>query len=479
MRLLVLALIFTANCVVESVCAGDGALDAASAVIDVGRRKQLLVDDAVIAAQSNLRRELGRVTKANGRQPIFTQGWFYGTVLHDEGCFKLWWRKPAGGYAYATSKDGLHFETQAELTGINFAGDYTLAVTIDPHETDSEHRYKAAYDAQGMAAGLAHSGDGIHWQPYNDGRPVTGRAADTYNQIIWDQDARTYRLFTRSDFGTAGGATEWRGTRSMVNRDIKHDPTAWQTVRSWAFDREGPQERQRRQIYALTDWIYEGIHFALMSVYEWPGDTSEGPADLHRRHERDVMNFYIATSRDGDDWDLRWVYEGCPLVPRGPDGAFDKDIILPASSIVTHNDRHWLYYAGGNERHGTEQVRYPRQHAIGLAWLRLDGFVALAADATGGTLVTKPFRLEGPAVALNIEACRGECRVEVLDEEGRPLPAYAGAAALTQCGVDGLRVSPRWEGKPDLRALVGQVIRLKIHLKDARLYSFQVLDAAP
>ncbi len=446
------------------------------ALVDVGLRKQLFVDDTLIAERSNVCRALGAATKANGGRPIFTAGWFYGTVLYDEGQFKLWWRKPEGGYAYAVSADGLHFETVAEVTGIHFAGDYTLAVTIDPHETDPDHRYKAAYDAPGMAAGLAHSADGIHWTPYNNGRPVTGRAADTYNQIIWDEDARTYRLFTRTDFGTAGGRTEWRGTRSMVNEDVKRDPTAWKTVRAWAFDRQGPQERDRRQVYALTDWIYEGVHFALMSVYEWPGDVSEGPADLHKRHERDIMNFYVATSRDGDDWDLHWVYEGQPLVPRGPDGAFDKDIILPASSVVTYDNRHWLYYSGGNERHGTEEVRYPRTHAIGLAWLRLDGFVALAGGSEGGTVVTKPFRLMGPVLSLNIEAPRGEFGVEVLDARGRPLAGYSGAAVVSQRSVDGLRLSPQWEDKEDLAELAGQIVRLKFRLRNARLYSFRVRE---
>ena len=448
-------------------------------LVDIQLRKQLLVDDAVIAELSNVRRELGNVVKANEGRPIFTDGRLYGTVLHDEGRFKLWWRKPEGGYAYATSTDGLHFETMADITGIDFAGDYTLAVAIDPHETDPAHRYKAAYDAPGMAAGLAHSADGVHWTPYNHGRPVTHRAADTYNQIIWDEDARTYRLFTRTDLGTPGGRGEWRGTRSMVNPDVKRDPTGWKTVREWGFDREGREERGRRQIYALTDWIYQGVHFALMTVYEWPGDASEGPADLHQRHERDVLNFYIATSRDADNWDLRWVYENRPLIPRGPHGAFDKDIILPASEVVTHDDRHWLYYAGGNERHGTEEVHYPRRLAIGLAWLRLDGFVALAAGPEGGTVVTKPFRLMGANVALNMEAPRGTFRVEVLDAASHPIPGYSGAAAVNQTGVDGLRLLPRWEGTDDLRQLVGRVVRLRIHLQDARFYSFQVLSSRP
>ncbi|MBW3542373.1 MAG: hypothetical protein KY476_19065 [Planctomycetes bacterium] len=444
--------------------------------IEVGRRKQLFVDDRVVADAAHVTRELGAVTKANDGKPIFTEGWFYGTVLYDDGRFKLWYRKPAqAGYGYAESADGLRFEKTADVSGINFAGDYTLSVTIDEHATDPDHRYKAGYDAPGMAAGIAHSSDGIRWTPYNGGKPVTGRAADTYNQILWDEDARLYRLFTRTDFGPAGGAEEWRGTRSMTNPDVMADPTAWKTVRSWAFQREGEQERHRRQIYALTDWIYHGAHFALMSVYEWPGDVSAGGADLVKRHERDVMNFYIGTSRNADNWDLTWVYAGKPMIPRGPDGAFDKDIVLPASQIVTHDDRHWLYYAGANERHGTGEVTFPRKHAIGLATLRLDGFVALVAGDEAGTVTTKPFRLDGSAVEVNVDATNGTFAMEVLDAAGKPLPGYTAGDAMQYENVDNLRLRPCWRNADDLSPLKGRMVRLRFHLRHARLYAFQIV----
>jgi len=447
----------------------------------IGLRKQLLVDDFVIDNMQNLTRELGRVTKANGGKPIFTEGWFYGTVLHDAGRFKMWYRLPGSkGYGCAESKDGIRFRKTAKISGINFAGDYTLSVTIDPHETDSKHRYKAAYDAPGMAAGLAYSADGIRWTPYNKGKPVTHRAADTYNQIIWDADAKVYRLFTRTDFGTGGGAGEWRGTRSMTSPDVKANPAKWKLVRNWVFQKTGKKkERHRRQVYALTDWIYHGVHFALISVYEWPGDLSEGGPDLKKRHERDVMNFYIATSRDGDRWDLRWVYAGKPMIPRGRNGAFDKDIIMPASTVITHGDKHWLYYGGANERHGTEKVRLPRKHAIGLATLRLDGFVFLKAGTKEGVLVTKPFRLDGNTLEINIDAKadKGEFRVEALDATGKSISGYAGQHAIVFRNADSLRFRPRWKGASDLSALQGKMIRLKFHLRRSKLYAFQIVKS--
>ena len=253
--------------------------------------QHLLVDDQMLAQHDNVRRVLGKPVKSNSGKPIFTAGWFYGTVLYDAGRFKLWFRKPGSqGYGYAESSDGLAFQEKADVTGINFAGDYTLAVEIDSQEAEADHRFKAAYDAPGMAAGLAHSADGIRWTPYNQGRPVTTRAADTYNQLIWDPLKKTYRLFTRTDFGSAGGAGEIRGTRSMTNPDIKADPSHFQLVREWIFDRTGKAESQRRQIYATTCWIYRDIYFALLTVYEHPGDVSEGQTTDHgTRHERDEI----------------------------------------------------------------------------------------------------------------------------------------------------------------------------------------------
>ncbi len=445
-------------------------------LLDIGLQKQLLVDDHVIARKKHVTRTLGQPVKENNGLPIVTDTWFYGTVLHDEGKFKMWSRRdaPEGrSYEYAESVDGLHFVKIADVTGIREEA-HSFAVSIDPHETDPAHRYKAAYDAPRVMAGIAHSADGIHWTPYNNGEPVTYRAADTANQILWDEDARTYRLYTRTDFGAMGGAGEIRGSRGMVNPDVKAGPTNWTTVREWMFDREGKSESDRRQVYGLTDWIYCGVHFGLMSVFEWPLDVSEGPTDLIKRHERDIMNFYIATSRDGDDWDLSWVYAEKPIIPRGGDGAFDKDIILPSSTIVTHNDRHWLYYGGANERHGTKKVTFPRDQAIGVATLRLDGFVSLQAGEKPAVLLTKPFRLEGDRLLINVDASQGEMSVEVLDENGKPMAGYSGRAAAVFRKVDDLRLSPQWS-KP-LSNLKGSVVRLRFHLTRAALYSFQVIE---
>jgi hypothetical protein len=450
--------------------------------VEVGHRKELFVDDYVIDEKINVERHLGTVTKANRGEPIFTDGWFYGTVLHDQGRFKLWYRKFDGqGYGFAESQDGIHFTKTADVTGINFAGDVNLAV--ERNRDDPAARFIAGYDAPGMAAGIARSVDGVHWTPLNDGKPVTFRAADCHNQILWDPVAKVYRLFTRTDFGVGGGPLaftvaedfEVRGTRGMTNPDIFQDPANWKTVRQWHFNREGPKEYLRRQIYSMTVWQYEGVYFAVMAVYEYPADLREGLTTDHvKRHERDVMNFYIATSRDCDHWDLSWVYANRPIVPRGPDHSFDKDMVFPSSTIVTHDDRHWLYYGGSNERHGTAEreppVWFESRRAIGLATLPLDRFVALRAAAPG-TVVTKPFTLEGRTLQVNVDAPRGIFAVDVLNDAGKTIAGYEGEQ---YDAVDQLRLQPRWKRHGDLSPLVGRTVRLRFRLQNADLYAFQV-----
>lgn len=476
--------------------------------VDIGIRKQLFVDDYVVSSSRGVERVLNQAVKENGSQPVRffrkdshgaripLKAAIYMSPMYDEqrGVFRLWSRvypdappdSPAGGgdrfarYGYSESRDGLTFDFVSELQGLHSNGDYNSVVTFDAHEADPAHRYKIGYDGarRGTTNGacLAYSADGIHWTPYNNGEPVTKRAADFTNCLTWDEASRTYRLLTRTDYGTGGGLTEIRGMRIMSNPDVKANPRNWTTIREWLFDREGKDEHQRRQIYTMTDWVYCDVHFGLFSVYEWPNDFSEGKQTDHtKRHERDILNYYIATSRDGKEWDLGWIYASRPMVERGGQGAWDKDMILPANWIVTKGDRHYLYYGGYNERHGVGGVQqFEREGQIGLATLRLDGFVSLDARNEPGTVVTKPFRLAGDAVAINVDASAGEISVEVLDETGRPWPGFSGEAILPAAKVDALHWRPQWKGHADLSSLRGKVVQLKFNVRAAKIYSFQV-----
>ena len=469
--------------------------------IPVGLVKQLLVDDYVISHRHNIHRDLNQAAKANGGKPVLVRDkpWEQAnlfqvqSVRREEGKLVMHYgySGPVDYTCRAESEDGIHWTKPIlRLRGFEGSRENNLldhqggGCFLDPHETDPAHKYKAAHrplesSSHPHAACLAYSSDGLSWRSYNDGKPVTGRAADTLNQLAWDERAQVYRLFTRTDFGAGGGPAEFRGAREMINADIKADPTNWKTVRNWIFDREGPGEVKRRQIHTVNFWQHEGIDFGLMVVMEWPAFNipQVEVGNDRQRHERDVWNCYLATRRGGHacDWDLQWIYAEKPLIDRGGDGAFDKDLIHPAASIVTWQDQHWIYYTGWPNGH----MRHPYLPAIGLAKLPLDRFISLEPwkEAKPGWIITRPFQLEGTHLELNADAASGSLAVEVLDEDGTPLAGFTHEESQPLQKMDGLRLRPRWKDQPDLSSLKGRVIRLKITLDRARLFAFQIKEA--
>ena len=88
--------------------------------------------------------------------------------------------------------------------------------------------------------------------------------------------------------------------------------------------------------------------------------------------------------------------------------------------------------------------------------------------------MTKPFLLEGDSLSVNVDASAGSVRVEVLDADGAPFPAWSGTNAMTQKAVDELSFTPVWQAKKNLADLKGKVVRLRFSLQNARLYAFRI-----
>ena len=68
---------------------------------------------------------------------------------------------------------------------------------------------------------------------------------------------------------------------------------------------------------------------------------------------------------------------------------------------------------------GPELQRTDRSgEAICLAVLRRDGFISLDAGEQEGTIQTEPFKLSGTKLHVNVDAPKGELRVELLNGDG-------------------------------------------------------------
>ena len=461
-------------------------------ILRVGDQKQLLVDDHVIADKHNLVRQLSRPTKVNGGRPVIVDDtpWedfgtpIVGSVLREDGRFRIWYRAAGSGgdsatYCYAESLDGVRW-FKPELGLVEFEGSRANNIYqigrpqvycpfVDPNEKDLRHKYKAAVGAgkgHGTTTALAYSPDGLRWSYYNGGRPITGRAADTINQVLWDPYAAVYRLYTRTDYGTSGGKGEIRGARDMVNpsKELRKQPGDWTTLREWCLGWESGKKdyESYRQIYSLNGWIYEGIQFGLLWSLEQPGGSEE-------------MDFFLTTAREDHPWNLEWVYQDQPFIPRGSAGSFDSRWIQPATNIVNWKDKHWIYYVGRPVSHsGQGSAEAPT--GIGLATVSLDRFVSLTGSEQLGWFTTRPFVVEGRVFEVNLAAPNGELAVEVLDAEGHPIPGYSREEAIVLRQVDGLRLPVRWKNRGDLSQLRERAVRFRLWLRRGSIYAFRIRD---
>ena len=490
--------------------------------VPVGLQKQLLVDDYVIAERQHITRALGEPPKKgvvmkpspdiptdnhpdkpypDWQSEIPHDFGYRTTVLWNERDEKFQMLYRASGEdvtGYAESEDGLHWIKPLMSTTpngksnlITYRGKtkrtfYEASFMIDPTVSwGHPEKYKAAYNPGNTMCAIAYSTDGIHWEGYNKGRSVTGRAADFHNQILWDPIARRYMLLTRTDLGTIGGKTEERAARIMAHEkgnDLLSYPKAWKTLATIAVDdpkgEETPAGVKVLQMESMTIWIYENVYFGLMHVLTLGEMTGASQDEIkvgnpHKRPETDVVDFYIGTSRDGVHFDKSWVYERKPFIERGGDGCFDKAMVHAASEIVTRGDEHWIYYAGIYQEHHSGFTS-KKSGKIGLATLPLDRFIGQQAGDKPGTIVTKPFRLEGGRLEVNVDAHAGQVQVEILDADGAPIPGFFGKDAPEYQAVDDLRLKPAWKSKEDLSSLKGKVVQIRFRLRNARLYAFQI-----
>jgi len=497
----------------------------------VGTQKQLFVDDYVVAEKRNITRQAGRAKKhgvvmkptlvtefQSGKIHDGPDGgygfeshfcWFF-SPHWDAGrkMFRLWYmgsKRKGTGLAYAESKDGINWtkpmiskdgksnlvnwnsplpilrhRKSADLLDIGLDG---TTVTIDPSlPHGSPEKYKVAFypnvGGSDCRTRLGYSADGINWKFYNKGLPVTGRAADTNNQIHWNPLTKKYLLHCRQDFRGGGGRGELRGVRIMEHskgNDLINHPTAWKTLTTFALKDPDkaliPGTRTPvYQIHTFPMWFYEGVWFGLTDILAATNKhVKDGTQDYRRRHDRGVWEFYMAPSRDGIKYDFAAAaYPRKAIVPRGPAGSFDKDCVRPPSNIITHKDEHWIYYLATNERWGCHRW----DARLALAKLRLDGFFYLEAKDKPGTVVTKPFKLVGDKLQINVDAKVGWVQVELLDGNGKAIPGFSGKAAEQHNGADELRLTPQWKSSGDLSSLKGKTVRLKLTLQNAKLYAF-------
>ena len=454
----------------------------AATPIAVGDHRQLFIDNHLIGSFRNLKRVAHRPSMHPGN-PILTgtepwERWLIGVngncVMYDEESreFRMWYgaysddpSKPAGqGYrvCYAVSKDGIHWTRpvlgQMEFEGsrknnIMGSGDNWMRrpnIMKDRHETNPERRYKMTYvDVIGgkPAIAKAFSPDGIHWQLNADNKPWYTNAYNA-NLLGWDERIQRYVLFRRVT-----------NLQHSIGRTLSKDFSDW--TEPEVVLAPGPAELDKN-FQGFAAFFYEDVCFGFLSIRDQP---------------RLYYNSELAVSRDGARWER--FSPGQLFLEHGKPGSWYSENITAVAPVVL-GDRIWIYFTGTNYLHSGASLGPVQrgwiengmriQSAIGLATLRLDGFVSLEAGVEPGTVTTKSLQAAGD-LRVNADV-RGEMRVALLDGTGKPVAGYS-AKDCEPIRSDGLRHAVRWGGKTSAQAQPGgKPFRLQFTLRDANLYSF-------
>ena len=476
--------------------------------VDVGSRKQLLFDDALIASKMGFVTTLNPATRVGAPVIVLDKPWEkarLGTgqsVVEDDGIYKMWYTSTAERrnwyLCYATSKDGIHwvkpslgiieFQNSKE-NNIVFAGTSRTAyagqstVFRDPHGP-SGARFKLVYGSNlrnpkeqtnlpkimvrdysearwkesGSFISAAYSPDGLHWTPSERLRSIEWYY-DTQDVAFWDDRIKKYVLFVRWNHETLD-----RAIGRSESDDFEDFPKPQLVLTSDALD------PVITGLYnnAATKYPYaDRAYFLFISAfYHSPGDVSGGP---------DGSEVQLATSRDGIHFLRPWRNAFLRI---GLEGRFDASQVYMGPGVIRAGDELYLYYTGYRPSHHELEAPPPGSGGIGVAKIRLDGFASQDAPPTGGAqvaggvLITVPLKFSGNHLELNVDAgAGGWLKVEILDQNGQPLPEYASQADLIL--GNSVRKTVTWQKRTDLSALQGRSVQLRFIGRDVKLYAFQ------
>ena len=446
----------------------------------------------------------------------------YHSVLYDAGVYRLWYT--AGSCVlYAQSSDGIHWEkpnlqlaqpgsdTNAPsppnlvlgrgVGGVK-GGTHGLMVFVDPKAGPGE-RFKlvANPDEFGSLLQIFSSPDGLHWKhaftnviTYNTA--VKPHHLDSQNVIFWDDRIEKYVAYFRKNMREPGsqGRTVARAESTNLSYFAKVDdcPMVMQADPQHVVQSGLPKKERIALLDVYTSgtikypWAEDAYLMFPTEYYHYAGQIAEFRKEAPVN--AGVLDTCFATSRDGINWQR---YDHRPWVGLGMKGEFDsKRIYMVYGVVPATNDRElYMYYLGTSATHGWDrndqnnrlltaaEVAPTGPAAISRVVLRRDGFVSVRAAFAGGEFTTPVLRFAGEQLLLNVDtsAC-GEMRVELLDEQGQPIPNYT----LQDCDLvhtaNEINRVVKWKGESAVKDLAGKPVRLHFVMRDLDLYAFQFAD---
>ncbi len=361
------------------------------------------------------------------------------------------------------------------LNGKWYRGAYAF---YDGQAASSKRRYKLLWrDGHDMC--VASSEDGLHFQTH--GRAVD-YYADTTASYFFDSLRGEYVIYGRVWLDRAGRRTIQQrlgadGKPPVRRGVVLHRSPQWHVV-PW------PKETVKQVLIDPMD-VFQGggwtdIYTPNVQIYH--GQYIGLPAVYFRRPLNDLSNTagpiypLFMHSVDGRTWDFPDKQHSIIDLQPHRLGENDEDevgMLFPAANFLEAEDHLKVYYGARGYQHHDQGDR--SDVTYNLAVMRKDGFASL--QATGdqrGIWVTDKLTIGRTATALRVNAdVTGSLQVAVLDAETRkPVPGFGLEDSVAFRG-DAIDQIIAWKSGAGVKELAGKPIRLRIHLTNADLYSFQ------
>jgi len=468
------------------------AADQQRSVIDIGSRRELLVDYFLIESLQDVRLVL-HPPHDEGMVLPFDREWEgpfcgYCTVIRDDETYRLYYRGlPAAGRdgsaaevcCYAESPDGIQW-TKPSLGLFEVAGTrennvvmanaapvtHNFCPVLDRRPgVPAGERYKALGGT--MESGLiAHvSPDGIHWKRLAEQPVLTKEAVpfpymfDSQNLAFWSDVENQYVCYFRV----------FQDDVRRICRATSPDFIQWSTPVLMEYRRQegaAPIEHlytNQTHPYFRAPHLYVAIAARFMPGRQVLTDAQAQAIGVNPQYFRDTSDAVLLTSRGGAFYDREFL--SAFVRPGIGANNWVSRTNYPALNVVQTGPTEMSLYVNQDYAQPTAHLRRYS--------LRLDGFASAQADYAGGQLVTKPFLFQGRALSINFAtSAAGGIRVEFQDEQGVPIPGFTREDAVEQIGNEIERVV-LWKGGSDVSALAGQRVRLCFLMRDADLFALK------
>ncbi len=389
------------------------------------------------------------------------------------------------GTAMAISTNGLDwekpsFDVKPGSNLVQLDPRDSSTVWLDQGETDPARRYKmwrSHGENKQFGLSLHYSGDGIHWGP----RVLRTGSAGDRTTVFWNPFRKVWVYSLRHGWGEPRARRYWEVKDLLLGPQWKEitEPPMWVGA-----DRLDPMRSDLQvtpQLYNLDAVGYESLMVGLFTVWRGDKNVPEGRPKPN--------SVWLGYSRDGYHWDRP---DRRPLIDvsekKGDWNWGNVQSVGGGFHVVGRNL--WFYFSG---RAGAAGKR-DGGGAMGLAFLRRDGFASMDAGPEGGVLTTRPMKFNGRFMFVNMKtnAPDGELRIEILHADGRPIKVTKNDATKTELTpftkelsspmtADQTLMGVSWaaaaQGQPamqDLSVLNGRTVKFRFHLKNASLYSFWV-----